>query len=163
MAKSFLHNPVRIVVGTKNSATTSVKQRLVFCGQEEGKLIALRDLIRGGVTPPVIIFVQSKERANQLYHELLQDNLHIDIISADRTKSQRDASINQFRQGNIWFLIATDLMARGMDFYGVNLVINYDIPTTPTQYIHRIGRAGRAGMFLFFLLFACFLTLPQKA
>ena len=151
MAKSFLNNPIRIVVGTKNSAAATLKQKLIFCGQEEGKLIALRELIRGGVTPPVIIFVQSKDRANQLYHELIHDNLHIDIISADRSKTQRDASIHQFRLGNIWFLISTDLMARGMDFQGVNLVVNYDIPTTPTQYIHRIGRAGRAGNFIFHL------------
>lgn len=58
---------------------------------------------------------------------------------------QRDNIIDQFRVGRIWVLIATELMARGLDFKGVNLVINYDFPQTIVSYIHRIGRTGRAG------------------
>ena len=145
MAKSFLRNPARIVIGSKNSAASTLQQRLIYCGQEEGKILALRQLIEEGINPPVIIFVQSKDRAMELYHELVYDNINADVITADRTKAQRDKTVKQFRTGNIWVLIATDLMARGMDFRGVNLVINYDIPPSATQYIHRIGRAGRAG------------------
>lgn len=83
-----LSDPLRIVVGAKNAAVASVEQRLVYCGasvmslvrnahyslgSEKGKLLALRQQIREGVTPPVLIFVQSKERANELYRELLYD------------------------------------------------------------------------------------------
>ena len=145
MANSFLRQPLRIVVGTKNSASDTVKQRLVYCGQEEGKVLALRQLITEGFKPPAIIFVQSKERAMELYHELVYDNINTDVITSDRTQAQRDKTVKQFRTGAIWVLIATDLMARGMDFRCINLVINYDIPPSATQYIHRIGRAGRAG------------------
>lgn len=145
MANSFLRNPLRIVIGSKNSAAATLKQRLIFCGQEEGKILALRQLIAEGIQPPVIIFVQSKERAMELFHELVYDNINADVITSDRTKAQRDKTVKQFRTGAIWVLIATDLMARGMDFRSINLVINYDIPPSATQYIHRIGRAGRAG------------------
>ena len=62
-----------------------------------------------------------------------------------RLQAQRDAVIEQFRRGKVWVLIATELMARGIDFKGVNTVINYDFPQTTVSYIHRIGRTGRAG------------------
>ncbi len=62
---------------------------------------------------PVLIFVQSKERAKQLYEELVYDGLKIDVIHAERSAAQRTAIINRFRTGEIWFLICTDLMARG--------------------------------------------------
>jgi ATP-dependent RNA helicase DDX52/ROK1 len=109
-------------------------------GSEEGKMVALRRMIKEGqFTPPVLIFVQSKERAQQLFHELIYDGINVDVIHADRTQSQRTASVDKFRTGDIWVLITTDLMGRGMDFKGVNLVINYDFPQSVTSYIHRIG------------------------
>lgn len=107
--------------------------------------MALRDIIRKGLLPPAIIFVQSVERAQQLYKELVYDNLHVDVIHSDRPQSQRDAVLAKFRQGEVWILIATDILARGLDFRGVNLVINYDFPQTVQSYVHRIGRTGRAG------------------
>jgi len=66
-------------------------------------------------------------------------------VHADRTKAQRDDIVKRFRMGEVWVLIATDLMARGMDFKGINCVINYDFPQSTVSYVHRIGRTGRAG------------------
>lgn len=63
-------------------------QKLLFVGSEHGKLIAIRDLIRQGISPPVLIFVQSKERAQQLFNELIYDGIMVDVIHADRTQSQ---------------------------------------------------------------------------
>lgn len=108
-------------------------------------MIALRQLVQKGIKPPVLIFVQSIERAKELFHELIFDGINVEVIHSDRTKAQRDNIIDQFRVGKIWVLIATELMARGLDFKGVNLVINYDFPQTVASYIHRIGRTGRAG------------------
>nr|XP_022901793.1 probable ATP-dependent RNA helicase DDX52 [Onthophagus taurus] len=136
---------IRVTVGLRNSATSDVNQELLFVGNEDGKLIALRNLIRTGVNPPVLIFVQSKERAQQLFNELIYDGINVDAIHSDRTQQQRDNTIRCFREGKIWVLICTELMARGVDFKGVNLVINYDFPPSTIAYIHRIGRAGRAG------------------
>lgn len=89
--------------------------------------------------------MQNKERANELYHELLYDGVNIGAVHADRTKEQRDDVIRRFRTGEVWVLICTDLMSRGMDFKAVNMVINYDFPQSAVSYIHRIGRTGRNG------------------
>jgi ATP-dependent RNA helicase DDX52/ROK1 len=129
----------------RNAATDTIKQELLFTGTEAGKRIALRQLIQKGLKPPVLIFVQSIDRAKELFHELVFDGINVEVIHSDRTKAQRDKIIDSFRIGKIWVLIATDLMARGLDFKGVNLVINYDFPQTVASYIHRIGRTGRAG------------------
>ncbi|KAI9314939.1 P-loop containing nucleoside triphosphate hydrolase protein [Dichotomocladium elegans] len=145
LARTVMKDPIEVVIGARNAATDTIKQELVFTGNEAGKMVALRQYIQTGIKPPVLIFVQSIERAKELFHELVYDGINVEVIHSDRTKTQRDNIINQFRLGRIWVLIATDLMARGLDFKGVNLVINYDIPQTVASYIHRIGRTGRAG------------------
>jgi ATP-dependent RNA helicase DDX52/ROK1 len=135
----------------------------VYCGNEEGKLVAIRTLLQTSCRPPVLVFVQSKERAQELYcpsvrrfvfcvndhrlrfQELLYEGVNVDVIHADRPQGKRDEVVRNFRQGITWVLICTDLMGRGIDFKGVNLVINYDFPQSVISYIHRIGRTGRAG------------------
>ena len=93
-----------------------------------------------GLRPPVIIFVQSKERANQLFHELIYDNISVGIITSDKTAQQRLKTIENFRTGTLWVLIATDVLSRGIDFKSVSTVINYDMPNSATSYVHRVGR-----------------------
>ncbi|KAF8819915.1 hypothetical protein IE077_003813, partial [Cardiosporidium cionae] len=83
--------------------------------------------------------------AQQLFNELIYDGIFVDVIHAERTKAQRDAIVASFRAGKTWILICTDLMARGLDFKGVDTVINFDFPHSSAHYIHRIGRTGRAG------------------
>lgn len=143
--KLHLDNVVRVTVGTRNSAANDVEQELMFVGQESGKLLAIRQIIQKGFQPPVLVFVQSKERAKELFNELIYDGLNIDVIHSDRTQAQRENTVKAFRTCKIWILIATELMGRGIDFKGVNLVINYDFPPNAVSYIHRVGRTGRAG------------------
>lgn len=145
LAASVLRLPVSITVGTPNAGATTIDQRLVFVGREDGKLLAMRQLVQEGLKPPVLIFLQSKDRAKALYGELAYEGLSIDAIHADRTPEQRASVIARFRSGELWVLICTDLMARGIDFKGVNMVINYDLPQSAVSYVHRIGRTGRAG------------------
>jgi len=174
LARSVMASPLRLTVGERGAAAASVAQRLLFCGNEPGKLLALRQLLRGGgLRPPAVLFVQSKERAKDLLRELaFEQRARIGAVHADMSQAKRDAAVDAFRRGDTWcvgvqvrsvhvdvssltalfgcsndsrVLIATDLMARGMDFVGVNTVINYDFPSSPTQYVHRVGRSGRAG------------------
>ncbi|CAH0715243.1 unnamed protein product, partial [Brenthis ino] len=148
IAKWARHNMrglINITVGLRNAAVSTVEQELMFCGNENGKLVAFRQLVQKGLKPPVLVFVQSKDRAKQLFKELIYDGINVDVIHADRTQAQRDNVVRSFRTGRIWVLICTELMGRGIDFRGVNLVINYDFPPSAIAYIHRIGRAGRAG------------------
>ncbi|XP_012272894.1 probable ATP-dependent RNA helicase DDX52 [Orussus abietinus] len=136
---------ITVTIGQRNAAAELVEQELLFVGNEGGKLIAFRNIIQKGMTPPVLVFVQSKERAQELFNELIYDGINVDVIHADRTQTQRDNVVRCFREGKIWVLICTELMSRGIDFKGVNLVINYDFPTSAISYVHRIGRTGRAG------------------
>ena len=93
----------------------------------------------------MLIFVQSKQRAKELFHELKFDQVNVDVIHGDKKKQERDEIMQKFRIGDIWVLICTDLMARGIDFKTVNSVLNFDFPTSLVSYIHRVGRTGRAG------------------
>ncbi|KAM6569057.1 hypothetical protein CsatB_017042 [Cannabis sativa] len=145
LARTIMHDAVRVIIGRKNTASENVKQKLVFAGSEEGKLLALRQSFAESLNPPVLIFVQSKERAKELYAELLVDDIRVDVIHSDLTQEQRDSAVDNFRAGKTWVLIATDVIARGMDFKAINCVINYDFPDSTSAYIHRIGRSGRAG------------------
>lgn len=148
MIQTVLRDPVRVRVGSGSAAAQgadTIDQRLLFVGREEGKLLAVRQLVQSGIKPPIIMFVQSIARAQALFQELCYDGINVDVIHADRSQAQRDGIIRRFRTGEIWVLIATDLMARGMDFKGVNCVINYDFPQSVISYVHRIGRTGRAG------------------
>eukprot|EP01018_Ginkgo_biloba_P026041 Gb_03067 [translate_table: standard] len=145
LARTIMHDAVRILVGRKNSASQLIRQKLLFTGSEEGKLLALRQIFEESLKPPILIFVQSKERAKALYKELAFDEIRVDSIHADLTQTQRERAVEKFREGKTWVLIATDVIARGMDFKGVNCVINYDFPESSSTYIHRIGRCGRAG------------------
>jgi ATP-dependent RNA helicase DDX52/ROK1 len=145
LANGVLRDPVHISIGTTNAGADTIDQELMFVGREEGKLVAFRQLVQAGLEPPVLVFLQSKERAQALFRELVYDGISVDAIHADRTPEQRASIMTHFRSGDIWVLICTDLMARGIDFKGVNMVINYDLPQSPVQYIHRIGRTGRAG------------------
>lgn len=126
-----------------NIPTSTVDQELKYVGTESAKLLAVREVFRAGVAPPVLIFVQSKDRAKQLFNELMYDGLNIDIIHSDRTQKERDEVYKKFREGKIWVLICTELMSRGIDFRDVMLVINFDLPTSIYSYIHRVGRCGR--------------------
>ena len=160
LSESVLRNPVDVAVGrpagahvhstsagasTSPAANSDIDQSLMFVGKEEGKLLAIRQIVQKGFRPPAIIFLQSKERAQALFGELLYDGANVDVIHAGRSQAARDAAVAKFRKGETWILICTDLVARGVDFKAVNMVINYDLPTSGVTYVHRIGRTGRAG------------------
>lgn len=146
LARSFMNeDPIRVVIGKLNGATATIDQRLVYVGQEEGKLMAIRQMLNEGIEPPVIIFTETIERACRLHQDLLQHRINVDLIHSGRTQMERERVIADFRAGRIWFLITTELLARGLDFPDVACVINFDFPLSTANYIHRIGRTGRAG------------------
>lgn len=145
LASTVLQSPLRLVVGPRNVPTSAVSQRLMFVGREGGKVLGLRQLIAKGLTPPVLLFVSSKERAEAVHRQVMYDGVHADVIHSSQPQSVRNAAVDRFRSGASWLLVATDLVGRGMDFLGVHTVINYDFPQSTTDYIHRVGRTGRAG------------------
>ena len=112
-----LDNLVKVRVGAANSATDTVEQALTYCGTEAGKLEAWRTLVQGGLTPPTLVFVQTKERAQELFKELLYDGLHVDVIHSERSEQQRENTVRAFRSGGIWVLICTELLGRSVRLY----------------------------------------------
>ena len=145
MLKHNMNDPIKIIVGIKNATASNVTQKLVYWGGEDGKIYALRNIFREGFTPPMLVFVQNKHRALDLYKELIYEGISVNVIHGDRIKVQRDEIVTKFRNGKISVLICTDLMSRGIDFLTVNWVVNYDFPQSIISYIHRVGRTGRAG------------------
>lgn len=144
-AKIQMTNVVTVIVGGKNRTACNVNQELIYVGNECGKMISLKNIISSGVEVPVLIFVETKDKAKYLAKEFQLDDYHMDFIHSERDQKERDDIVTRFRLGEIWFLVCTDLMGRGMDFKGVNVVINYDCPKSVVSYIHRVGRTGRAG------------------
>ncbi len=140
-----LDNVISVTIGARNTAIKTVEQQLVYVGTEKGKLLALRQLVAEGIKPPVLVFVQTKDRAKDLVNELEKMGVRSDVIHSDRSLLQRDNAVKAFRSGRVWALVCTELMGRGVDFKGVSLVLNYDFPPSTVSYIHRIGRTGRAG------------------
>ena len=152
---------VRLVVGLKDSAVGNVKHELVYAATEQGKLIALRQLLHpraalsdasSPLRPPFLVFTQTIERAIALHAELLYDippaaggARRIAVLHSGLSDSARALVMTGFRTAEIWVLITTDLLSRGVDFRGVNGVVNYDIPSSSAAYVHRVGRTGRAG------------------
>lgn len=145
LAASIMRDPVRILVGHRNVPLRSIKQSLVFVGNEEGKLLKMVTMVReGAIKVPCLVFVQSKERGTELRKLLTANGVrNVRDINSDKSESERAHIVDNFRVGKIWFLISTEIMARGMDFPGICTVVNYDFPQSNASYVHRVGRTGR--------------------
>lgn len=112
---------------------------------EPRKLNTLLGMLRGEQVETSIVFVRTKHRAKRLARRIDERGLAATSLQGNLTQSQRDRAVKGFREGRYRILVATDIAARGLDFSGVSLVVNYDVPNTPEAYTHRIGRTGRSG------------------
>jgi ATP-dependent RNA helicase RhlE len=92
------------------------------------------------------VFTGTRIGANRLAHQLRRDHIHADAIHGDKSQSEREASLEAFKAGKTAVLVATDVASRGLDIEGLPQVINFDVPHSPEDYVHRIGRTGRAGL-----------------
>ncbi|PNY24530.1 ATP-dependent RNA helicase ROK1 [Tolypocladium capitatum] len=151
---------IRLVVGLKDTAVPNVVHRLTYTASEQGKLLALRQLLHPAsshdsgppLRPPFLVFTQTIDRATALHEELKYDipleaggSSRIAALHSGLPGPARAAIMRKFRAGEIWVLVTTDVLARGVDFAGVNGVVNYDVPGSSAAYVHRAGRTGRAG------------------
>ncbi|KAF8559411.1 P-loop containing nucleoside triphosphate hydrolase protein [Imleria badia] len=146
LAMGILRNPIRIVVGLKDTPLPLINQSLTYVADDASKLPSLLTYFAQPYNPPLLIFTSTQPRATSLAEELtLNGILNVDCLHAGMTKKERDDAVSRMRRGESWVMVSTEVMARGMDFKGVREVINYDFPTSVQSYIHRIGRTGRAG------------------
>ncbi|MBA3954267.1 DEAD/DEAH box helicase [Candidatus Dependentiae bacterium] len=138
----FLHNPVSISVKTRQSSE-NVNQDVVKVA-EKNKIEVLHDLLIKPAFTRVIIFSRTKRATDKLAKALKERGFEAAAIHGDKTQTQRKKALDMFKADAVKILLATDVVARGIDIDDVSHVINYDLPQTYEDYIHRIGRTGRA-------------------
>ena len=140
---SFVTNPVTISV--KESATVeNIKQEIVRVSESEQKVDKLQDLLTQEGFHKVLIFGRTKRGVQRLTNELTDRGFKAGVIHSNKSQSQRQKTLDSFRNNQIRILLATDVASRGLDIEDVSHVINYDMPASYDDYIHRIGRTGRA-------------------
>ncbi|TCD66769.1 RNA-dependent ATPase rok1 [Steccherinum ochraceum] len=146
IAMDMLRNPIRLVVGLKDTPLPLIAQSLTYVADDASKVPTLLQYLAQPYNPPVLIFVSTQDRATSLAEELIINGTrNVDHLHAGMTKKEREDAVSRMRQGHSWVMVCTEVMARGMDFKGVREVINYDFPKSVQSYIHRVGRTGRMG------------------
>ena len=143
LSSKYMNNPERISVGSMTQAAPNIQQELIRVSETEKYPRLLEQL--QGTTCTAIVFVKTKYGAEKLAEKLSRQNHQASAIHGDLRQSRRDRVITDFRDKRFRILVATDLAARGLDVPHIELVINYDLPQCPEDYIHRIGRTARAG------------------
>ncbi len=144
LASTLLRDPVLIEVARRNSVTELITH-LVHPVARDHKRALLTHLIKSQDLQQILVFVRTKHGASRLAQQLERDGITATAIHGDKTQPQRTEALAQFKQGAVRALVATDVAARGLDIEELPHVVNFELPTTPEDYIHRIGRTGRAG------------------
>lgn len=142
LTRELLNNPVEIQL---QSADASTLVQRVFTVNKGQKTALLAHLIKQDEWRQVLIFVNAKNNCNHLAKKLAKRGIAADVFHGDKTQAARDRALEAFKAGEIDVLIATDIAARGLDIDKLPVVINFDLPRSPLDYMHRIGRSGRAG------------------
>ncbi len=144
LAKDMLHEPERLVAGEVARPVDAVNQAL-YTVQHTDKLALLSDLLRNKEVQSALVFIRTKARTDRVARALHKAGFKAQPIHGDRTQQQRDKALAGFRDGRYNILVATDVAARGLDISDISHVINFDIPSSPEDYVHRIGRTARCG------------------
>ena len=140
----LVSDPARVEIAPATSTAETVEQYLLPVSLE-AKNGVLADLLLAQGTERVIVFTRTKRRADTCCRRLARAGISCAAIHGDRSQAQRERALKAFRAGKCDVLVATDVLARGIDVTDVRYVVNFDVPEEPVDYIHRIGRTGRAG------------------
>jgi ATP-dependent RNA helicase RhlE len=142
LASRTLHNPTRIAIGLSRPAYTVAHS--LFPTPQHLKTPLLLELLKRTRDGSILIFTRTKHRAEKLSKQIGKTGFRTTSLHSDRSQGQRQAALTGFRSGHYQVMVATDIAARGLDVEGISHVINFDMPATTDDYIHRIGRTGRA-------------------
>jgi len=145
LAATFMHDAAQVQVARRNAPIELVTQ-VVYPVDRHRKRELLSHLIRSGRIDRALVFTRTKHGANRLAEQLAYDGIDAVAIHGNKSQGQRIRALDDFKEGRAAILVATEVAARGLDIDGLPHVVNYELPTTAQDYIHRIGRTGRAGM-----------------
>lgn len=143
LSKNITNNPIEVNIAISKPAET-INQSVYIC-LETDKLNIINSLFKDTKPERVIVFSSSKQKVKELYQNMVRMKFNVAQMHSDLTQIDRDKTMQQFKARQIDMLVATDIVARGIDIDDITMVINYDTPHDAEDYIHRIGRAGRAG------------------
>jgi ATP-dependent RNA helicase RhlE len=144
LAHRHMKLPINIEIAPSGTAVDKVVQEVFFIEKEAKS--QLLEVMLAEYHGPVLVFTRTKHGARKLARHLrIVGHLAVEIHS-DRTQGQRTSALAGFKSGKYRVMVATDIAARGIDVVGIELVVNYDLPTNTQDYVHRIGRTARAGM-----------------
>lgn len=144
LADSIFKNPVRVEVAPVSSTTEMVDQNIYFVSKKQ-KTNLLIELLKSNPKESVLVFSRTKHGANKITQQLVSSSISAAAIHGNKSQNARQLALNDFKEGKIRVLVATDIAARGIDIDDLPYVINYDLPEVAETYVHRIGRTGRAG------------------
>ena len=150
----LLHDPATVEIAHKGETADTVEQYIIHV-QQSVKPALLKGLLAERGHERVIVFCRTRSRADATCRRLKKVGYTVEAIHSSRSQNQRRRALDNFAAGRTDILVATDVLARGIDVENVEYVINYDLPTQPEDYIHRIGRTGRAGANGFAVSFTC--------
>ncbi|KAJ9114720.1 translation initiation factor eIF4A [Naganishia vaughanmartiniae] len=145
VTKKFMRDPIRILVKKEELTLEGIRQFYVAVEKEDWKLDTLCDLYETLTITQAVIFCSTRRKVDWLTEKLTAREFTVSAMHGDMEQQARELVMKEFRSGSSRVLIATDLLARGIDVQQVSLVINYDLPSSKENYVHRIGRGGRFG------------------
>jgi ATP-dependent RNA helicase RhlE len=144
LAGQFLRDPAEIQIARQNSVVDTIAHR-VFPVDAERKRELLVEVLRDDTRRQVLVFARTKHGSDRLARQLGQAGFRADAIHGNKSQGARQRALNDFKAGRVSVLVATDIAARGLDIEQLPMVVNYDLPNVPEDYVHRIGRTGRNG------------------
>lgn len=133
---------IRIQISPKDPVSKNVSHQMVFVEMDD-KRFFLQRIIQENIDKKILVFIRTKVRAERLKNAMARVELDTLTMHGDKDQLDRDISLLAFKTGACSILIATDVTARGIDIEGIDMVINYDLPEVPENYVHRVGRTGR--------------------
>ncbi len=144
LVKGVINNPVEVSIGVKNAAIEVIDQWLVAVDQKDKTNLVIH-MAKENNWKQALIFMRTKHAANRLAKKLDENGMSSAAIHGNKSQGARTKALAGFKDGSIKILVATDIAARGIDINQLPLVINFDLPKVPEDYVHRIGRTARAG------------------
>lgn len=144
LAKGLMNDPLEIDIAPRNKPIDLVEQKILAVDKIR-KAALLSHLIHKENWYQVLVFCRTKHGSDRLVRDLSRERIHAVAIHGDKSQPQRMKALEDFKSGKIQVLVATDIAARGIDIDQLPRVINFDLPDSPEDYVHRIGRTGRAG------------------
>jgi len=142
LAYSLVTNAIRIQISPKDPVAKNIEHAVANVEMDD-KRFFLENMISNDPDKKILVFVRTKVRAERVKKALERVKLDSDTIHSDKLQAEREQTMKRFRSGELKVLIATDISARGIDVPNVDFVINYDLPESSDNYVHRVGRTGR--------------------